>query len=110
VPAAGRPLAGAARALALRIRPNEDMPAAVAAASTQHGFRHPVLRGSVGSLIGARFVGGGEVEDYATEILFTGDGLGIAVADMRGQVHEGVPVPGENPVCITIEALLVEEG
>ena len=106
--AEGTAPAGAARAVALRIRPNEDAPAALAAA--RHGLRGARLRGSLGSLIGARFEGGGVVEDYATEMLFTGEGLGIALADMGGRVHEGVLRPGENPVCITVEALLVEEG
>ena len=110
VPAAARTVPGAVRALALRIRPNEDLPAALAEAAARHGFRHPVLRGSLGSLIGARFADGAAVEDYATEMLFTGDGLAIALADMRGEVHEGVLAPGDNPVCITVEALMVEAG
>ncbi|MBL6077374.1 hypothetical protein JMJ56_05095 [Belnapia sp. T18] len=109
VPAAGSPPPGARPAVALRIRPNEDAANALAAAIGRHGLHRPALRGSLGSLIGARFEGGGAVEDYATEMLFTGDGLGIALADMQGRVHEGVLRPGENPVCITIEALLVEE-
>ena len=108
VPAAAPAVPGAVRALALRIRPNEDLPAALATAAERHSFRDPVLRGSLGSLIGARFAGGAGVEDYATEMLFTGDGLSIALADMHGEVHEGVLVPGDNPVCITVEALVVE--
>ncbi len=110
VPAAGAPRPGALPAVGLRIRPNEDAATALGTAAHRHGLRRPVLRGSLGSLIGARFERGGTVEDYATEMLFTGDGLGIALADMQGRVHEGVLRPGENPVCITIEALLVDEA
>ncbi|WP_043363746.1 hypothetical protein [Belnapia sp. F-4-1] len=110
VPAAGSPLPGARPALALRIRPNEDAASALAAAIGRHGFRRPALRGSLGSLIGARFEGGGAVEDHATEMFFTGNGLGVALADMQGRVHEGMLQSGENPVCITIEALLVDEA
>ncbi len=110
VPADGSPRPGARPAAALRIRPNEDAAGALATAASRHSLRSPALRGSLGSLIGARFEGGSTVEDYATEMLFTGDGLGIALADMQGRVHEGVLRPGENPVCITIEALLVDEA
>ncbi|WP_043340869.1 PPC domain-containing DNA-binding protein [Belnapia moabensis] len=110
IPAPGAPPPGAHRAAALRIRPNEDAAIALATAAHRHGLRRPALRGSLGSLIGARFEGGGRVEDYATEMLFTGEGLAIALADMRGRVHEGVLIPGDNPACITIEALLVEQG
>jgi predicted DNA-binding protein with PD1-like motif len=110
IPAMGPPRPGARPAAAVRIRPNEDAAGALAAVASRHGLRCPALRGSLGSLIGARFAGGGAVEDYATEMLFTGDGLGIALADMQGRVHDGTLLPGENPVCITIEALLVDEA
>lgn len=113
VPATGAPPPGARRAVALRLRPNQDAPAALAEIARRHGLAAPCLRGSLGSLIGARFADGARVEDYATEMLFTGGSPAspaIALADMRGQVHDGVLRPGENPVCITVEALLVEEG
>ena len=121
VPAPPLPgMAGAPRVAALRIRPNEDMVAAIEAACRAHGFARAVLRGSLGSLVGARFADAGPVEDYATELLVTGGGVAtdaagqhrgevtIALADMRGAVHAGRLLPGQNPVCITCELLLEE--
>jgi predicted DNA-binding protein with PD1-like motif len=120
-PVAQAPLAlpaGAAQVVALRMRPNEDVATALEAACRRHGFAAAVLRGSLGSLAGVRFAQGGTVADYATEILVT-DGrvaadrsgrlraeLDIAVADMRGRVHEGRLSQGENPICITFEGLV----
>jgi len=117
-PAAPPP--GAARIAALRIRPNEDVTEALEAACRRHGFARAVPRGSIGSLVGARFTDGRVVEDIATELLITGGGLApdaagaprgalaVALADMRGQVHEGWLLRGRNPVCITFELLLEE--
>jgi predicted DNA-binding protein with PD1-like motif len=124
--AAGEPAAPsrpgtAGRAAALRIRPNEDLAEALEAACRRHGFAHgAALRGGVGSLVGARFAEGGVVEDIATELLVTGGGIApdatgelraevsVALADMRGRVHEGRLLRGRNPVCITFELLLEE--
>jgi predicted DNA-binding protein with PD1-like motif len=110
--------AGAAQVVALRMRPNEDVATALEAACRRHGFAAAVLRGSLGSLAGVGFAQGCTVADYATEILVT-DGrvaadrsgrlraeLAIAVADMRGRVHEGRLSQGENPICITFEGLV----
>jgi predicted DNA-binding protein with PD1-like motif len=121
VPDAARALpAGAPRVIALRIRPNEDVVTVLEAACRRHGFAGAVLRGSVGSLVGAAFAHGGMVADHATEILVTDGqisadragrlraGLAVAVADMRGHVHEGALLQGGTPVCITFEGLLEE--
>ena len=101
------------RAIALRIRPDEDLPDALAAACRQRGFHRAILRGSLGSLDGASFVTGAKVPDYATELLVTqgrvgpdGVALSILLADMAGQLHEGQLMPGRNPVCITFEGVL----
>jgi predicted DNA-binding protein with PD1-like motif len=114
------PSPGASRVAAIRIRPNEDVTEALEAACRQHGFARAVPRGSIGSLVGARFTDGRVVEDIATELLVTGGGLApdaagvprgelaVALADMRGQVHEGWLLRGRNPVCITFELLLEE--
>lgn len=122
-PVAEEPLAappGAARIAAIRIRPNEDVTEALEAACRRHGFARAVPRGSIGSLVGARFTDGRVVEDIATELLVTGGGfapdaageprgeLAVALADMRGRVHEGRLLRGLNPVCITFELLLEE--
>lgn len=114
-PVARPPRPGGTRAIALRIRPDEDLPGALAAACRHHGFRRAILRGSLGSLDGASFVTGAKVPDYATELLVTqgqvgqeGVVLSILLADMAGQLHEGRLLPGRNPVCITFEGLLEE--
>ncbi|RYJ02303.1 MAG: DUF296 domain-containing protein [Acetobacteraceae bacterium] len=106
---------GGRRAIALRIRPDEDLPKALAAACRDHGFNRAILRGSLGSLDGACFANGGKVPDYATEFLVTqgrvgpdGVTLSILLADMAGQLHEGQLQAGQNPVCITFEGILEE--
>jgi hypothetical protein len=106
---------GGCRAIAFRIRPDEDLVGALAATCRQHGFHRAILRGSLGSLDGAGFVTGAKVADYATELLVTqgqvgpdGVALSILLADMAGQLHEGRLQPGQNPACITFEGLLEE--
>lgn len=120
LPAAPAPLprGSGMRLIAARIRPNEDLGAALAEISRRHGIAAATLRGSLGSLIGARFADGREVADPATEVLVRAghiapgpDGtlaahLDLAVVDGRGTVTEGVLATGENPVCITFEAML----
>ncbi|MFC7475104.1 PCC domain-containing protein [Dankookia sp. GCM10030260] len=108
--------AGGSRALVLRVRPNEDLVAALEAACREHGFARAVLRGGVGSLVSPRFAEGGGTDDIATELLVTGGGVTeaggtvtVALADMRGRVHAGSVVRGANAVCITCE-LVLEEG
>lgn len=106
---------GSTRAIAFRIRPNEDLSHALAAICRLHRFERAILRGSLGSLDGASFADGGKVPDYATEFLVTrglvgpeGTTFSILLADMAGQLHEGQLLPGQNPVCITVEGLLEE--
>jgi hypothetical protein len=72
-----------------------------------------IVRGSLGSLIGARFTDGSRVEDHATEVLVqsghvhNGEAvLDMLVVDMSGHVHEGRLTRGDNPVCITFELVL----
>ncbi len=100
-----------------RIRPNEDLCEAVEALCRRRSIAAATIRGSVGSLVGARFAAGGGVDDLATEVLVTrgivhaaDEGpvaeLALLVADMRGRPHEGVLRRGENAVCITFELFL----
>ena len=109
------------RLIVARLRPNQDLTAAIETVCRRHGIRAATLRGGLGSLIGARFADGREVADHATEVLVRAghvapgaDGapratLDLAVVDMEGTVHEGALVAGENPVCITFE-LMLEAG
>lgn len=100
-----------------RIRPNEDLCEAVEALCRTRGIAAATIRGSVGSLVGARFTDGTGVDDLATEVLITHGAvrraeegpvaeLGMIVADMRGGAQEGVLRRGENAVCITFELFL----
>ncbi|HSU06422.1 MAG TPA: DUF296 domain-containing protein [Acetobacteraceae bacterium] len=97
-----------------RIRPNEDISEAVATICRRHGLTRAAVRGSIGSLIGARFTQGDVVPDHATEVLvhqgtFTVGSdamLDVLVVDMQGVVHQGVLQPAANPVCITFELVL----
>ena len=107
--------AGGSRAVVLRVRPNEDMVAALEAACRAHGIARAVLRGGVGSLVAPRLAEGTGTADIATELLVTGGGVGpgggavaVALADMQGRVHAGTVPRGANAVCITCELVLEE--
>jgi hypothetical protein len=96
----------------VRVKPNQDIITAI----EKIGIRDGKIRGSLGSLIGARFADGSCVDDHATEVLVREghicDGvasLDLLVVDMQGEVHEGSLQRGENPVCITFD-LFVERS
>src|SRR5271166_172156 len=52
-----------------RVRPNEEIGAALSALCRRHGRRRARVRGSLGSLVGARFDDGRRVDDIATEVM-----------------------------------------
>ena len=96
-----------------RVRPNQDILVALEEICRRHGLTSATVRGSLGSLIGARFADGGRVEDIATEVMVLQGGVGpdgarleMLVVDMQGEVHRGWLTRGENPVCITFELVL----
>lgn len=100
-----------ARGVFERIRPNQDVSLATEAIAHRHGLRNAAVRGSLGSLIGACFTDGRTVSDDATEVLVRRgvlrDGvaeLEMLVADMQGNVHEGLLVRGGNPVLINVRS------
>ncbi|HEY8288929.1 MAG TPA: hypothetical protein VIG49_06645 [Acetobacteraceae bacterium] len=102
-----------ARGIVARVRPNQDITTAIETIARVHGIADAVIRGSLGSLIGARFTDGTAISDIATEVLVRRGVLrnGIAeldllVVDMEGRVHEGWLERGENPVCITFDVVL----
>jgi predicted DNA-binding protein with PD1-like motif len=97
-----------------RVKPNQDILTAMEMIAREHGITNAIVRGSLGSLIGARFTHGGRVDDHATEVLVregyirNGEAaLELLVVDMQGRVHEGWLRHGENPVCITFDLVLV---
>jgi predicted DNA-binding protein with PD1-like motif len=100
-----------------RVKPNEDIVTSIETIARTHGIRNATIRGSLGSLIGARLTRGGQIDDRATEVLVREghirDGtaaLDLLVVDMRGEVHEGWIQRGQNPVCITFDLVLEDEG
>jgi len=101
------------RTIGARIKPNEDITEALEAVARRHGIADAIVRGSLGSLIGARFADGGRVDHHATEVLVRAGHitngraeLDMIVVDMDGAVHEGRLIRGDNPVCITFELVL----
>jgi predicted DNA-binding protein with PD1-like motif len=96
--------------LALRLRPNQDITEALSALASRQGWPSARLEGGVGSIIGARYEGGaGDTKNFATEMLVTGPGiapLDVALIDYRGEISAGRLVPGDNPVLMTLEAVL----
>jgi predicted DNA-binding protein with PD1-like motif len=106
------------RAFALRLRPNQDFAAALEGFCRERGIPRAKLHGGVGSTIGARFVEGGTVEPFATELAvrsgIIGGGAGgaleaeldIALVDYAGDLAEGRLIRGDNPVLMTMELVL----
>ena len=111
--------AGGRRSVLARIRPNVDLLEGIEQVCSRHGFAAATVRGSIGSIVGARFEDGRRVDDVATEILVLRgevrpgpDGgrtdMEIALIDPRGDVHKGRLARGENPVLICFELVLEE--
>lgn len=104
--------------LAVRLRPNQDITTALRALAGTAGFDHPHIIGGVGSIIGARFRDAPAVEPFATELFLSGgrlDRAGAAGAalmltgglvDLTGAVATGTLEPGQNPILMTLEALI----
>ncbi len=105
-------------AYALRLRPNQDFAGSLEGFCRDRGIGHAKIRGGVGSTIGARFVGGGIIEPFATELAVTSgvvasgvDGsleaaLDIALIDYTGGIGEGRLIRADNPVLMTMELVL----
>ncbi|MEF2552494.1 DUF296 domain-containing protein [Aurantimonas sp. A2-1-M11] len=104
-----------ASALAVTLRPNQDLGTAIAAICAERGIREARILG-IGSLNGARFADGASMESYASELLLR-DGrlegglaaplLDISVVAMDGRIFEGRLVHGDNPVCVTFELVIL---
>lgn len=105
------------RFFALRVKPNVDFCGTLEAFCVEHGVREAVIHGGVGSTIGARFVDGGTVENFATEVAITegrivaGAGrfeaaIDVALVDFTGALASGRLKRGDNPVLMTFELVL----
>jgi predicted DNA-binding protein with PD1-like motif len=107
-----------ARALLAKVRPNTDIGTAIEDICLSHGIERADVYG-IGSLNGVRFADGGRVEAYATEVLIRAGqvesvhgrpstSLEVDVVDIDGRISSGMLAPGDNPVCITFELVIVE--
>jgi predicted DNA-binding protein with PD1-like motif len=112
-PGAGQPALDGDRTIVARVRPNQDITVAIERIASRHHMHSAIVRGSLGSLIGAHFTDGARVEDHATEVLVqsghvhNGEAvMDMLVVDMEGHVRQGRLVRGDNPVCITFELVL----
>jgi predicted DNA-binding protein with PD1-like motif len=101
------------QAVLARVRPNQDLCTAIETIAHHHAMRNAIVHGSLGSLIGARFIDGPPVTDHATEVLVrkgeVRDGIAVidlSVVDMQGRVHTVRLARGDNPVCITFDLVL----
>jgi predicted DNA-binding protein with PD1-like motif len=118
VPRATTDVSADRRAFALRLRPNQDVAAALETFCRQHGILHGRIHGGVGSTIGAHFTDGRTVVPFATELAIRSgaiapgaDGtlqaeLDIALVDFLGGIAEGRLMRGDNPVLMTMELVL----
>ena len=102
-----------ARCFGLRLRPNQDICTTLEDFCAGQGITQARLHGGVASIIGARFVGGESVPNYATEMYVRGglvrDGraeLDVALVDDTGRLSEGRLTRGDNPVLMTVEIVI----
>jgi len=105
-----------APAVVARVRPNEDIVTAVETIARIHDMPDATIRGSLGSLIGARFENGTIVPDDATEVLISAGRvikgtaeIDLLAVDGHGHVHQGRLERGANPVCITFDLVLTRD-
>jgi predicted DNA-binding protein with PD1-like motif len=115
---AGTNVKAESRAFALRLRPNQDLAAALETFCRQHGILRARVHGGVGSTIGANFTDGRTVVPFATELAIKSgaiapgaDGtlqaeIDIALVDYLGGIAEGRLMRGDNPVLMTMELVL----
>lgn len=102
-------------ALAVTLRPNQDVGTAIAAICAEHGITEARLFG-IGSLNGGRFASGPAMDSYASELVIRDGRIGagtsepwldVSVVAMDGTIFEGRLVHGDNPVCVTFELVIL---
>src|SRR5262249_48002486 len=118
IPARSRGADAPRQAYALRLRPNQDLAGSLEGFCRDRGITAAKIRGGGGSPIGARLVGGGTIEPFATELAITSGSivfgrsealeatLDIALIDYTGGIGEGRLIRGDNPVLMTMELVL----
>lgn len=103
---------------AIRIGANQDVCETISTICRQHHIQNAYFVGGVGSTIGARFTDGSIVEPHVTEMYLnngkvTYDGskhdvsIDVTMIDYQGGISSGRLSPGENPVLVTMELVMV---
>jgi predicted DNA-binding protein with PD1-like motif len=110
------------RLAAVRLGPNEDLTLGLKKAAAALGFRRALVRSGLGSLLDAALQTGTtathrlrgpaiEILSMSGEIALEGTeaaGISGVVGDTNGAIWAGLFLVGENPVCVTVEAVLEE--
>lgn len=114
-PADPVPVFDGRRAVLCTLHPNQDVGAALVEAGQMGGIAQGVVCG-LGSLVHPQFDGGARLNSLATEFLFTeariSGGRARLSADLvaiGGAMHRGRLAAGENGICITAEALIIDD-
>lgn len=113
-----KPSTRSRRAVLCRIKPNEEINAAILRIVREQGIENATLHG-VGSLVGCDFVDGSHMSSIASELYIKSgkvwkqngtlrSRLDIAIVDIDGQIFEGEITRSRNNVCVTFELLIVE--
>lgn len=104
-----------AGAFTMAVRANEDLCIAIETECQKRSIRSARIRGGVGSLVGASFEDGREVEPFVTEVFITKGTvdmgahsklvaeIDVCVVDYLGGLNEGRLKRGANPVLVTFE-------
>jgi hypothetical protein len=103
---------GGSDGLVARLRPDEDVAAAIAALCAEHRIPHARVHG-LGSIAEPRFADGRHVPCVATEVridagrIANGEvTLDVSLVDVDGAIHAGRIAPGLNPVGVTFELVI----
>jgi hypothetical protein len=103
---------GGSDGLVARLRPDEDVCAAIAALAAEHRIPRARVHG-LGSIAEPRFADGRRVPCVATEVRIdagrVADGqvaLDVSLVDVDGAIHAGQLAPGLNRVGVTFELLI----
>jgi predicted DNA-binding protein with PD1-like motif len=112
------PSPSARKAWVVRLSPNEDVCTALEQLCVQRGVQSAMVRGGVGSTVGAVFDDGRQVLPFVTETLIrrgriAPDASGqpvamidVSMVDYTGGLAEGRLARGQNPVLVTFELVI----
>ncbi len=113
-------LANPQTAYAIRIGANQDVCQTIESICLEHNIHQACFVGGVGSTIGARFADGTIVEPHVTELYLNSGkvtfengqhdvSINVTMIDYLGGISSGRLVPGDNPVLVTMELVMVAE-